>query len=278
MLALPWTADVSAFLFPLFGADVRGRAAVIARGITAAAWIWALNASIQPIQAGIRALVVDSCPPKQQVQASAYASCATGVGSVVGYASGFVPLPQVLPWLGDTQFKGLCVIASVALGSSVAITCLAVVENTVEPKAEVIREEHGVVAAFNQIFTKLRTLPRPIQRVCVVQFFAWMGWFPFLFYITTYMGDLCKFPVANRNPLERPLIRPRSSRSSIPHRDHYILSVPVLASAVLRPLRHSFHDPLRHNSSPNKPPSPILHFFPATTNSDVKDLSGCAAS
>jgi hypothetical protein len=33
-------------------------------------------------------------------------------------------------------------------------------------------------------------LPAPVQRVCNVQFFAWMGWFPFLFYSTTYVADI----------------------------------------------------------------------------------------
>lgn len=204
MLALPWTADVNAFLFSSFGGEVEGRAAVVVRGLVAAAWIWALNISIQPVQAGIRALIVDSCPAKQQVQASAYASCITGIGSIFGYSSGFIPLPQVLPWFGNTQFKGLCVIASVALGSCVAITCSIVQERKVVWQAHELREEHGI-AVFRQIFKRLKRIPRAIRRVCMVQFFAWMGWFPFLFYITTYIGDLCKLSATNRNPFKQSL-------------------------------------------------------------------------
>jgi solute carrier family 45 protein 1/2/4 len=34
------------------------------------------------------------------------------------------------------------------------------------------------------------TLPAPVQRVCNVQFFAWMGWFPFLFYSTTWVAEI----------------------------------------------------------------------------------------
>lgn len=165
---------------------------MVVRGFVAAAWIWALNISIQPVQAGMRALIVDSCPPKQQAQASAYASCVTGVGSIFGYVSGFVPLPQVLPWLGDTQFKGLCVIASVALGSTIAITCSAVDERRVSSKPDELRKQDGFLTVFRRIFTRLKTMPRTIKKVCLVQFFAWMGWFPFLFYITTYIGELCK--------------------------------------------------------------------------------------
>jgi len=32
-------------------------------------------------------------------------------------------------------------------------------------------------------------LPLPIKKVCAVQVFAFMGWFPFLFYATTYIGQ-----------------------------------------------------------------------------------------
>ncbi|GAB7355659.1 hypothetical protein MBLNU459_g6371t1 [Dothideomycetes sp. NU459] len=33
-------------------------------------------------------------------------------------------------------------------------------------------------------------MPIAIRRVCRVQFFSWIGWFPFLFYATSYIGDL----------------------------------------------------------------------------------------
>jgi len=200
MLALPWTADTNTFLFSRFGGDPEGRAAVVVRGFAAAAWIWALNISIQPVQAGMRALIVDSCPSKQQAQASAYASCVTGVGSIFGYASGFVPLPQVLPWLGNTQFKGLCVIASVALASTVGITCSAVDERRAMSKSNELRKQGGFLTVFRRMLTRLKTMPKAIRKVCVVQFFAWMGWFPFLFYITTYIGEICKHPTPRRSP------------------------------------------------------------------------------
>ena len=273
MLALPWTADVNGFLFSRFGGDVEGRAAVVVRGMIATCWIWALNISIQPVQAGIRALVVDSCPPKQQVQASAYASCITGVGSIFGYSSGFIPLPQVLPWLGNTQFKGLCAIASLALGSTVAVTCSIVDERIYALHGVELRQQSGVVAVFRQILRRLRRMPRMIKRVCTVQFFAWMGWFPFLFYITTYIGDLCKLLNPNRDPLKESLIPSRSSRGSVPPGYHCTLSIPSFSSTILRPVRLLLYGSLRYNSSLNEPPSPTLHFFSAKTASNFQRLS-----
>lgn len=61
---------------------------------------------------------------------------------------------------------------------------------------------------LGDIYTSLINLPKPIRRVCYVQLFAFMGWFvpsfvgsaavllileirfPFLFYSTTYMGQV----------------------------------------------------------------------------------------
>ncbi|KAK9680574.1 hypothetical protein K7432_015891 [Basidiobolus ranarum] len=40
------------------------------------------------------------------------------------------------------------------------------------------------------IIKSVRTLPEPIQRICNTQFFAWIGWFPFLFYSTTWVSEL----------------------------------------------------------------------------------------
>jgi len=46
------------------------------------------------------------------------------------------------------------------------------------------------MALFKDIREVLFALPKPIRRVCYVQLAAWMGWFPFLFYATTYMGQI----------------------------------------------------------------------------------------
>lgn len=33
-------------------------------------------------------------------------------------------------------------------------------------------------------------MPKKIRKVCHIQFCAWIGWFPFLFYSTTYVGEI----------------------------------------------------------------------------------------
>lgn len=43
---------------------------------------------------------------------------------------------------------------------------------------------------LSAITTSIWNLPKPIQRICNVQFFAWIGWFPFLFYSTTWVAEI----------------------------------------------------------------------------------------
>lgn len=40
------------------------------------------------------------------------------------------------------------------------------------------------------IYEAVLHLPKPIRRVCIVQIAAFMGWFPYLFYSTTYVAEV----------------------------------------------------------------------------------------
>jgi len=46
---------------------------------------------------------------------------------------------------------------------------------------------------LENIYNAVIKLPKPIRRVCLVQVFAFMGWFPFLFYATTYVGQVMAY-------------------------------------------------------------------------------------
>jgi len=42
------------------------------------------------------------------------------------------------------------------------------------------------------IYDAARHLPKPVRRVCIVQIAAFMGWFPYLFYSTTYVAEVMR--------------------------------------------------------------------------------------
>lgn len=116
----------------------------------------------------------------------------TGVGNVLGYIFGFLNLPQYFHFFGNTQFKVLVVIASIALSSTVLVSILAIKERNpqLDPPSKADYDSGGLLAFFKQVFVSIKRLPPQIRAVCEIQFFHWIGWFPFLFYITTYIGQL----------------------------------------------------------------------------------------
>lgn len=144
------------------------------------------------MQAAIRAFIVDGAPAHQQESANAWASRVTGVGNVLGYIFGYLNLPKYLHFFGNTQFKVLCVIASIALGSTVTLSSATVHEKNPQDEAH-SKDEYGpsgIIGFFKQTFNAIKRLSPVVRSVCVIQFFHWIGWFPFLFYITTYIGQL----------------------------------------------------------------------------------------
>lgn len=129
------------------------------------------------------------------------ASRITGVGNIVGYVAGYVDLPKVMWWLGDTQFKVLCAIASVALGSTVLLSCLVIKER--DPRLDgptPNQKRQGVLTFFRKLFISIRRLPPQIKKVCIVQFCAWIGFFPMLFYTSSYIGEIYVQPYLEENP------------------------------------------------------------------------------
>lgn len=128
------------------------------------------------------------------------ASRLTGIGNIIGYVAGYMNLPEVAWWLGDTQFKELCAIASIALGGTVVISCLTIRERDPRHEKPPPKDQPGVISFFLKIFTSIRRLPPQTKKVCIVQFCAWIGFFPMLFYTSSYIGEIYAEPFLEENP------------------------------------------------------------------------------
>ncbi|KAI9812428.1 MAG: hypothetical protein M1827_004659 [Pycnora praestabilis] len=89
---------------------------------------------------------------------------------------------------GDTQFKQLTVIAAAALVFAVGVTSFAVNERVLVSTRE-LSSKQGAVKMIAQILKTTLHLPSRIQAICWIQFWSWIGWFPFLFYSTTWVGE-----------------------------------------------------------------------------------------
>lgn len=117
----------------------------------------------------------------------------SAIGNVVGYAGGAIDLVGILGTaLGDTQFKLLTIIAVLAILGTTGITCWAVTEKVLLPdtvKGKLQQREGGRFQVVSQIYSTILHLPPRIRAICWAQFWSWIGWFPFLFYSTTWVGE-----------------------------------------------------------------------------------------
>jgi len=143
---------------------------------------------IKVVQSCCRSLIVDTLPiPKQQTGA-AWASRMVSVGHLAGYAIGTLDLVQLFGTsFGDTQFKKLTLFAAFSLLFTVGVTSWAVTERVLVSRDD--ESQDGLVKIIRQIFRATMELPPRIQAICWVQFWSWIGWFPFLFYSTTWVGE-----------------------------------------------------------------------------------------
>ncbi|KAJ7129532.1 hypothetical protein C8R44DRAFT_777013 [Mycena epipterygia] len=148
-----------------------------------------LDFALNALQASLRNLLLDITPASQLNSGNAWHGRMTNAGNIVGYGFGFLPLAELplLRLVGGKQFRKFCIICIIILVGTVWITCYC----HEEQERPVL---HQKKSKSNEVFENIRTailnLPRPIRRVCYVQLFAFMGWFPFLFYATTYVGQV----------------------------------------------------------------------------------------
>lgn len=152
----------------------------MARGFTIF-WVCILNLSLQPIQVGLRALVVDACPSHQQSQASAWLGRFTGLGGIATYL--------LDGWLiaryQDQTFEILCIITSLSLVVT-NLPCLIFATQRKRSEDMVgIKRSSAPSTLLKRLLRTTRKMPKSIKHICVVQFASWLGWFPFLFYNTT---------------------------------------------------------------------------------------------
>ncbi|KAI8096153.1 major facilitator superfamily domain-containing protein [Halteromyces radiatus] len=146
-----------------------------------------LDFTLNAVQAICRALILDIPPLWQQDRANAWSARMSNSAMVIGYFVGYIDLVKYFPWMGDSQIKVFCIVAMLVFCLTLGITCFCVKE---KPLDQIDQEDQPWYHTFIYIWRAFRFLPRPIQTLCNTQFFAWMGWFPFLFYSTQWVSDI----------------------------------------------------------------------------------------
>ncbi|KAG6053778.1 hypothetical protein E4U17_004367 [Claviceps sp. LM77 group G4] len=94
--------------------------------ILALIFIVTLNVFVQALQCGLRAIIVDTVRPHQQQTANAWVGVLVSLTNVLCYGLSFSNLRRGLGSESSSQFAVLCVITSVLLATTVAVTCLTI--------------------------------------------------------------------------------------------------------------------------------------------------------
>ncbi|KAL3419030.1 General alpha-glucoside permease 2 [Phlyctema vagabunda] len=183
LMVLGWTKEIVA----TFVVDEEARkTCTIALAVLS---IYAVDFAINAVQSCCRSLIVDSLPIPKQQAGSAWASRMASVGHLIGYIIGTMDLVRIFGTsMGDTQFKKLTLVAAFGLLFAVGITSWAVTERVLISNKGSEREAGGI-KIITKIFKATMQLPPRIQAICWAQFWSWIGWFPFLFYSTTWVGE-----------------------------------------------------------------------------------------
>ncbi|KAJ5220284.1 hypothetical protein N7468_009488 [Penicillium chermesinum] len=151
--------------------------------------IYAVDFSINVVQACSRSLIVDTLPIPSQQEGSAWAGRMCAIGQLISYVVGAIDMVSIFgSFFGDTQFKQMTVFAALSLIGTVAVTSYSVKERVLI-SARGSEGQAGAIQVIQQLFKTTLELPPRIQAICWAQFWAWIGWFPFLFYSTTWVGE-----------------------------------------------------------------------------------------
>jgi solute carrier family 45, member 1/2/4 len=186
LLTLGWTAEVIRMLI------TEKKSTENWTLILAVLSIYGIDFAINAVQAAARSLIMDTLPSSKQQSASAWASRMVAVGHLLGYAAGAMDLTRFFgSTLGDTQFKQLIIVSIMALIGTVGLSCWAVDEKVLVSRGEAdAQDEFRLIGIFSSLFHTATSLPQRVATVCWIQFWSWIGWFPFLFYSTTWIGEV----------------------------------------------------------------------------------------
>ncbi|KAJ5197911.1 uncharacterized protein N7498_007028 [Penicillium cinerascens] len=183
LIVLGWTAEIVRYFVK---EPEKAKNVTIALAVSS---IYAVDFSINVVQACCRSLIVDTLPIPLQQSGSAWAGRMCAIGQLISYVIGSIDTVSIFgSFFGDTQFKQMTVIAALFLVGAVAVTSYSVKERVLITARD-SDGKAGAIQVISQLFKTTLELPPRIQAICWAQFWAWIGWFPFLFYSTTWVGE-----------------------------------------------------------------------------------------
>eukprot|EP00178_Gracilaria_changii_P014118 TRINITY_DN4004_c0_g1_i1.p2 TRINITY_DN4004_c0_g1~~TRINITY_DN4004_c0_g1_i1.p2 ORF type:complete len:566 (+),score=85.15 TRINITY_DN4004_c0_g1_i1:154-1851(+) len=174
---------------------------------------FALDFSIQAIQAPLRALITDVVPQPQRALANSYIGVFTGFGNLLGGILASVRLSTILPFF-TRDVEALFTLSALILVLTVAATVLTTHEEPLRPRQRIALPDGHVrntslrsVSSFSSLVPPrlshahqtfapgwrgavqaLKQVPRPFWQVFAVQLCTWCGFFSLFVFVNTWVG------------------------------------------------------------------------------------------
>lgn len=118
------------------------------------------------------------------------------------------------------------------------------------------RPSSSFAAILRSIWTNIFTLPRAIRSICHAQFFAWIGWFPVLFYTSVWVGEIyVREQIASGRSADDPTLQDEATRAG--SRALFLNACVNLLTSVFFPFLVE-HSGIRPRSSTHSSPEDIL--------------------
>ena len=150
--------------------------------LIAAVMIWIIDACINIAQGPYRALIPDVVPQEQHSLANSYISLAIGLGSVIAAATA-----PFLKWAFNYQMSipAQFVMAALAFTLGMVWTCITIKENPTNKKEEENEVEKTNIS-FWQSLKDFFALSPEVSKICLMQFFTWIGTMCMMIFFTQY--------------------------------------------------------------------------------------------
>ncbi|KAK1687763.1 major facilitator superfamily domain-containing protein [Colletotrichum godetiae] len=188
LLALAHSEELTAWTWS-FSSDVSDNSAHLPTQVLAVFCVIVTTFALQTYAVGVRALIVDNSPPSQQTVAASWAMRWNVLGNVVLSSIGFVDAQWSLTGANsNARFKILALAVAACTFTTVSLTCYFITDqDATTPRGRQVsfaRRSWSIISPTG-LAKRWNKIPPRSRRVCEIQFWAWAGWFPVLYYMST---------------------------------------------------------------------------------------------
>ena len=174
----PNSATVAGLLEKFTGLELPALTALL----IAAIMIWIIDACVNVAQGPYRALIPDVVPEEQHSLANSYISLAIGLGSVI--AAGTAPFLNAV-FNYQMSINAQFVMAALAFTLGMIWTCMTIKEHKIEKAKEETKNKDSN-KNFIETLKEFWTLSPEVPKICLMQFFTWIGTMCMMIFFTQY--------------------------------------------------------------------------------------------